>query len=281
MNSPERDTQSNTPDINLQYQTKDNSALHHYRTEIPNIIFDLNLDVYAFKLYCCLKQVAGDHSTCFQSNNTLAEKIGCAIPKLIESKLCLQQKGLITITKRKNENGSLMPDLIEIVDIWPENMRTMLKKYDKTPSNPRLPPLVIHDYHPSNPRLEKEEPINKNPAATKEEQPKTAAAAPSDQLKDCPLTESEKQSLISQFNEEELSYINQLAVAQQSKGFKPKTSWPSYLAGAVRSQPRYLIPEVKAKIKPQEIDLEEQKRLLEAMTAESRRKLFDENGLSS
>src|SRR6185312_9737893 len=106
------------------------SSLHHYRTEIPNIIFEMNLDPYEFKAYCVLKMTAGDNGSCFKGTERLCQEIGCQKPKLIEIKRSLMSKGLIKITKRKHANGSMMPDLITIVDLWVINMKTWLKKYE-------------------------------------------------------------------------------------------------------------------------------------------------------
>jgi hypothetical protein len=110
---------------------QDTSSLHKYRTELPNIIFSMNLDPWAFKMYCILKKTAGDAGQCFKSNNTLADEVGCSIPTLIKIKKQLEEEGLITITKRKDKNGSDIPDLIQIVDIWPLNMEIMSKQFPR------------------------------------------------------------------------------------------------------------------------------------------------------
>lgn len=110
-------------------QFQDLSSLHHYRTEIPNIVFHLRLDVWVFKAYCVFKMTAGDRGACFKSNKTLSDEIGCSIPTLIKLKTQLVEEGLITLIKRKHENGGDMPDLIQIVDLWPQNMEYMAKLY--------------------------------------------------------------------------------------------------------------------------------------------------------
>lgn len=113
---------------------QDLGSLHHYRTEIPNIIFQMNLDPWVFKAYCVFKMTAGDRSACFKSNSTLSNEIGCSIPTLIKLKGELAELGLITIQKRHHENGGSLPDLIQIVDIWGQNMECMLKRYPPKPS---------------------------------------------------------------------------------------------------------------------------------------------------
>ena len=125
--------------IRYENEIQDNGSLHHYRTEIPNIIFQLNLDPWTFKAYCVFKMTAGDKGSCFKSNSTLACEIGCRVPTLIKLKRSLEDQGLITITKRKHEKGGDMPDLIHIVDIWPQNMHQMSKLYPRNPKNDLLP----------------------------------------------------------------------------------------------------------------------------------------------
>ncbi len=141
-------------------EIQDLSSHHKYRTEIPNIVFDLGLDPYEFKAYCVLKMTAGDKRACWKSNATLCLEVGCQKPKLIEIKKSLAKKGLIIIQKRRKEDKSCESDLIKIVDIWPQNMKYMAEKYpikEGGGSNPGLPPLVIVDYPPSNRRLPKQD----------------------------------------------------------------------------------------------------------------------------
>src|SRR5271155_5242067 len=110
------------------YEFVDEGSLHHYRTELPNMIYDLGLDVYEIAVYGLLKRVAGDRGTCFKSNTSICKQLGICIPKFIEVKKSLSEKALIEIVKRHHENGSPMPDLIKIMNIWPQNMEAMLAR---------------------------------------------------------------------------------------------------------------------------------------------------------
>lgn len=112
----------------------DSSSLHRFRTELPNILFAMNLDPWQFKAYCVMKWTAGDTGSCYKSNNTLSDEVGCSVPTLIKIKKELLDLGLISIIKRKHDNGSALPDLIEIIDIWPLNMEIMSKKYPRDKS---------------------------------------------------------------------------------------------------------------------------------------------------
>lgn len=96
---------------------QDQSSIHHYRTEIPNIIFEMGLTVYEFSTYCHLKRTAGDRGECWKSSKILCEEIGVSLPKLIEIKRSLSEKGLIKVEKRFHEDGGNATDLITIVDV--------------------------------------------------------------------------------------------------------------------------------------------------------------------
>lgn len=128
-------------------------ARRNYYFQMPNIIDDLNLDPFAFRLYSHLKRVAGDHGKCFQSVTTMAEKCGMSRPSIIEAKKELLKprkelngKALIHIIKEKG--GS---DKILIIDVWNENE----KKFNQST------PLTGG----SQPRLLKEEPIKNDDVA--------------------------------------------------------------------------------------------------------------------
>ena len=122
------DFQENAPqhsEMNVGYE----GGLHHFRTEIPNIVFEMKLDIYELSTYCHLKRTAGDKRSCWKSTKTLCEEIGISLPKLIEVKKSLVSRGLIRIEKRKHENGGSLTDLVTIIDVWPLNMKVMLEKY--------------------------------------------------------------------------------------------------------------------------------------------------------
>lgn len=114
-------------------QPKD--SIHSFRTEIPNIIFDLGLDPYAFRVYVEIKRIAGDRGGSFASNAKLAERCNMSERKLIECKsiLCqpfsqLGNKPLIIIEKRFREDGSPETTLITIEDVWVDNAEKFIEK---------------------------------------------------------------------------------------------------------------------------------------------------------
>ncbi len=150
-----------------QYEIQEETPDHHFRTEIPNLVFDLGLSPEAFCLYAHLKRIAGDKGACFKSNKNLAKDCGIGETKLREcfkeltqieiligddpspgkSPKFHSQVSLIKITQRKKENGSWDTNLVTITPIWRLNgdiMRSKFKKINTTsqseggvPRNPR------------------------------------------------------------------------------------------------------------------------------------------------
>lgn len=100
-------------------RARDRSSLRHYRIELPNLIDDMGLSVYAFRLYVHLKRVAEDEGSCWQSARTLAEACNMSSGRVSEAKDELEQKQLI-VRHPKIVRGGIGDD-ITIVDIWPQN----------------------------------------------------------------------------------------------------------------------------------------------------------------
>jgi hypothetical protein len=103
------------------YQIMDRGDLHKYRTEIPNMLDDSDLSVYAFRLYVHLKRVAGDGGQCYQSTATMAKACKMSMASVSKAKNELMLAGLIILTVKKGEHGEFDSHLIEIKDIWAEN----------------------------------------------------------------------------------------------------------------------------------------------------------------
>lgn len=167
-----------------QFEIQDQSCPHHYRTEIPNIIFRISLSPDELSVYIHLKHTAGDRGKCFKSNATLSKQIGISVPTLIKAKKSLCSRNLIKIAKRTHENGNLLPDLITIVNIWPENYEYFLQLYPKRsedklegvppPTKADLLPLVNGVYQGSKRRLEEQEPKVNNKQTNKRAVPAAA-----------------------------------------------------------------------------------------------------------
>jgi len=103
------------------YQVRDEGDLRKYYTTIPNIIDDMDLSVYAYRLYGHLKRVAGDAGQCWQSTETLAKACGMGWATVSRAKTELVGKELIIIEQVKNPQGGKDFHNITITDVWEKN----------------------------------------------------------------------------------------------------------------------------------------------------------------
>lgn len=92
-------------------------------TMIPNIVDDLGLDCYAFRLYAHLRRVAGEHGECWQSTRTLAAHCRMSTGRVSAAKSALADAGLIRIEERAGAGG--LYHVITIVDIWQRNAESV------------------------------------------------------------------------------------------------------------------------------------------------------------
>lgn len=109
-------------------RSRDRSSLRHYRIELPNMIDDLGLSVYAFRLYVHLKRVAEDEGSCWQSARTLATACNMSSGQVSKAKDELEAQGLITRHIKMVRGG--IGDDITIVDIWPRNFERYAPESD-------------------------------------------------------------------------------------------------------------------------------------------------------
>jgi hypothetical protein len=145
-----------------EYSSNDESS-HHYRTEIPNIIFEMGLDPFELSLYCYLKKTAGDNGACWKSIQTLCEETKFGRTKLMKVKSSLESKGLIKISKRNNPKGGKSSDLITIVDLWPINIKRMAEKFPDKHISINQTRVVRHANGGGPPNGHKEEPNKEEP----------------------------------------------------------------------------------------------------------------------
>ena len=103
------------------YQVRDEGDSRKYYTTIPNIIDDMDLSVYAYRLYGHLKRVAGDGGKCWQSTETLAKACGMGWATVSRAKTELVGKELIIIEQVKNPQGGKDFHNITITDVWENN----------------------------------------------------------------------------------------------------------------------------------------------------------------
>lgn len=110
---------------------------HYFRTEIPNIVYELDIDCYEFKLYAYIKKIAGDSGGCWKSKATIEtecliskRKIDEALKTLAKPQDLLNGQALVKIIPRKDQ-----PSLIIINDIWRINGDFMREKSKEKNTN--------------------------------------------------------------------------------------------------------------------------------------------------
>lgn len=91
----------------------------NYFTMLPNLVDDLDLDPYEFRLYCHLRRVSGERGACWQSTATLAEACKMSAGKVSQAKQKLATVGLIAIEERRTDGG--INHVITVADIWEQN----------------------------------------------------------------------------------------------------------------------------------------------------------------
>ena len=66
---------------------------------LPNSVFDMPLDVYAFKIYAYLVCCAGSRGECWPTMNTISKKLGIAMSTVQDRINLLEKRKLIAIKK--------------------------------------------------------------------------------------------------------------------------------------------------------------------------------------
>src|SRR5271169_2587006 len=105
---------------NYQIQ-EENLPDHHFRTEIPNVIWELGLNPHERDVYFYLKKIAGDNGKCWQSVPTISKTLGICerqiqiCMKTLSAEFAVLGCPLIKIISRKKQDGSRDSNLILIV----------------------------------------------------------------------------------------------------------------------------------------------------------------------
>jgi len=110
-----------------EFTFQDESSSHKYRTETPNIIYEIGLTPALIGIYSALKRCAGDNGICTKAEKTLSKELSInkkTLHKFI-SQLCetnpILEKPLIFCEKRLSQHGDKDTNAITIVDLWPDN----------------------------------------------------------------------------------------------------------------------------------------------------------------
>lgn len=102
---------------------EDEGAAHHYRTEIPNLVDELGLTVYAFRLYVHLKRTAGDGGICRRGYRSMAERCKMSLGSIAKARRELVANGLIRCVEKQTGPVGRRGFHITIIDLWTANMR--------------------------------------------------------------------------------------------------------------------------------------------------------------
>ena len=122
---------------------------------IPNMVDDMNLSPYAFRLYCHIRRRAGENGACWEGTRALAENCNMSIGSISKAKRELSDAGLIIIEEKEANNVTYHHILI--VDVWQQNNT----KYSDTRSPGEHP--RSYSEHPRSPGERKKNPIKNNP----------------------------------------------------------------------------------------------------------------------
>lgn len=97
----------------------DEGDLRKYRTEIPNLVLEMDLTPYQLALYIHLKRTAGNDGKCWKAVRRLASETGISRSEISRARQVLQEKGLIEVHQPKDPTKATE---VTIVDVWEKNM---------------------------------------------------------------------------------------------------------------------------------------------------------------
>lgn len=100
----------------------DDSGDRKYFTILQNFIFDLPLNVYAFRVYAHIKRVTGDDGVCWQSVRTIAERCNISPSSVTRAIKDLSRFGLIDVKRIANDGDKYQHTEIRIRNLWAQNI---------------------------------------------------------------------------------------------------------------------------------------------------------------
>lgn len=141
-----------------------------FRTEVPNIVFELleaqEISTSDFILYSVYRRIAGEQGACWVGTRGLSEKTGLSTPTITKSKINLSRpfaalngKSLIEITPCDHEKQ--IADTVTINDIWIDNHEHFKNKL--TCVKRRYGGVQKEDTGVCKNKLQKKEPFKKEP----------------------------------------------------------------------------------------------------------------------
>lgn len=103
------------------YEIREESP-HDYFCQIPNLVDEMNLTPYSYRLYGHLKRVTGESGKCWQSTSTLAKACNMSAGSISKAKEELENTfpPLIRIVSKERKEGGIYHEIV-ITDIWKIN----------------------------------------------------------------------------------------------------------------------------------------------------------------
>lgn len=111
---------------------------------MPNIVDEMGLSVYAYRLYGHLKRVTGEYGTCNQSTRTMAQTCAMSTASISRAKQELIAAGLIRVREMKGQHGGHDYHEITIVDVWAKNYEYYQARKQVTESNSQVTGSNLH-----------------------------------------------------------------------------------------------------------------------------------------
>lgn len=94
---------------------------HDFYSQIPNLVDEMNLSPFAYRLYGHFRRVAGEKGKCWQSTTTLAKSCRMSSGKVSDAKQELAETYPPLIRIEKRQADGKMYDEVSLTDIWQLN----------------------------------------------------------------------------------------------------------------------------------------------------------------
>jgi len=140
----------------------DDGTERKYFLILPNIVDDMGLSPYAFRLYARIKRRAGENGLCFENSKHLAEGCNMSAGSVSKAKRELIEAGLITITTIPGRHGEFDHHEIRIRDIWAVNIEKYVNKSQSESACSLDEQEASQDESERSSHEPKKNPINKN-----------------------------------------------------------------------------------------------------------------------
>lgn len=107
--------------IGADHEIRDEAPIGHF-SQIPNMVDDMGLTPFAYRLYGHLKRVTGENGKCWQSTETISKACGMSMGAVSKAKKELENvwPPLIRVTSQKKGDGRIYHEIF-ITDIWKIN----------------------------------------------------------------------------------------------------------------------------------------------------------------